>query len=308
VDLWRFLHERFPPSEDPVVYGVHFVSPHESVAELRNRLLPELAQRGTDQAVALLRRLAEQHPAMPQLARLTVDAEHAARRSDWTPLLPRQVVALLAARDRLLVRTSQDLLDVILDALHTIQQDLHHSAPPQATLLWNHVPGCTPQGNLGCRPKTEDEVSDYLKPQLERLLQAPVVNREVQVQRRRTSGLGDRVDLLVQLLVQAQARAAPHDLVQVAIEVKGCWNDEVLTAIDEQLVPRYLDNLSGSAGLLLVAWFDPGHWHQPGPWSRHPLRGHRDKLADALQNQANQATESSGYAIGIGILDCSMPS
>jgi hypothetical protein len=308
VDLWRFLHERFPPSEDPVVHGAHFVSPRESIAELRSRLLPELAQRGTDQAVALLRRLADQHPAMPQLARLTVDAEHAARRGDWTPLPPRQVVALLAARDRLLVRTSQDLLDVVLDALRTIQQDLRHSAPPQATLLWNHVPGCRPQGDLGCRPKTEDEVSDYLKPQLERLLQAPVVNREVQVQRRRTRGLGERVDLLVQLLVHAQARTAPHDLVQVAIEVKGCWNGEVLTAIDEQLVPRYLDNLPGSAGLLLVAWFDPDHWQQPGPWVRHPLRGHRDKLAEALQDQADQAAASSGYAIGIEILDCSMPS
>jgi hypothetical protein len=96
--------------------------------------------------------------------------------------------------------------------------------------------------------------------------------------------------------------------VQVAIEVKGCWNGEVLTAIDEQLVPRYLDNLPGSAGLLLVAWFDPGHWHQPGPWSQHPLRGHRDKLAEALQNQANQAAASSRVAIGIEILDCSMPS
>jgi hypothetical protein len=302
VDLWQLLHTRFPPDQDPVVHGGHIITPRESVANLRNRLLPELAQRGNDDATALLRRLVEEHPQLPWLARLAADAEQTARRGDWTPLPARQVVALLAAPERLLLRTSRDLLDAVLDAMHAIQQDLGHGAPPEATLLWNHGPACRGGPGNGCRPKSEDEISDYLAGHLRRHLQHAAVNREVQTQRRAPTGIGERVDLLV----EARARAAPHDLVQVAVEVKGCWNREALSGLGDQLV-RYLNSLPGSAGLFVVAWFDPAHWDMPGPWTRHPILGQQTNLIAALSNQAGEASSSTGRAIAARILDCSIP-
>jgi hypothetical protein len=111
---------------------------------------------------------------------------------------------------------------------------------------------------------------------------------------------------VVDLLVQARARAAPHDLVQVAVEVKGCWNREALTGLGDQLV-RYLNSLPGSAGLFVVAWFDPAHWESPGPWTRHPTLGQPTNLSAALGSQAGQASSSTGRAIATRILDCSMP-
>jgi hypothetical protein len=302
VDLWRLLHARFPPDQDPVVHGVHIVTPRESVANLRDRLLPELAQRGSDDAAALLRRLVEDNPQLPWLARLAADAEQAARRGDWTPLPTHQVVALLAAPERLLLRTSRDLLDAVLDTMQAIQQDLGHGAPPEATLLWNHGPACRGGPGNGCRPKSEDEISDYLTGHLRRHLQHAAVNREVQTQRRAPTGIGERVDLLV----EARARTSPHDLVQVAVEVKGCWNREALTGLDDQLV-RYLNSLPGSAGLFVVAWFDPAHWDTPGSWTRHPVLGQPANLGAALSDQAGQASSATGRAIATMVLDCSMP-
>jgi hypothetical protein len=302
IDLWQLLHTRFPPDQDPIVHGGHIVTPRESVANLRDRLLPELAQRGSDDAAALLRRLVEEHPQLPWLARLAADAEQAARRGDWTPLPTRQVVALLAAPERLLLRTSRDLLDAVLDAVHAIQQALGQGAPPEATLLWNHGPACRGGPGNGCRPKSEDEISDYLTGHLRRHLQHAAVNREVQTQRRAPTGIGERVDLLV----EARARTSPHDLVQVAVEVKGCWNREALTGLNDQLV-RYLNSLPGSAGLFVVAWFDPVHRDTPGPWTRHPILGHPTNLSAALSDQAEQTSSSTGRAIAAKFLDCSMP-
>ena len=181
VDLWQLLHTRFPPDQDPVVHGGHIVTPRESVANLRDRLLPELAQRGDD-AAASRRRLVEDNPQLPWLARLAADAEQAARRGDWTPLPTRQVVALLAAPERLLLRTSRDLLDAVLDAMQAIQQELGQGAPPEATLLWNHGPARRGGPGNGCRPKSEDEISDYLAGHLRRHLQHAAVNREVQTE------------------------------------------------------------------------------------------------------------------------------
>jgi hypothetical protein len=304
VELWRFLDHRFPRSEDSVVQGAHFVSPRESVADFRDRLLPELAQRGTDQAVDLLRQLAETTPDRPDLARLATDAERAARRSDWTPLPARHIVALLSAPDRVVLRTSHDLLQAVLDVLDRIQRTLR-SATPMATLMWNHG-RCHTQGGTtgsGCRPKTEDEISDFLKWRIDELLGHSIVNREVQVERRRPTGVGTRIDVLV----QARAKTPPHDLLQVVIEVKGCWNDEVPDTLETQLMRRYLDRLPGSAGIYLVAWFDPAHWDSPGRWTTDPVRGQRAALLREIEDRASRASSSSSRSVAAYALDCSMP-
>ena len=46
----------------------------------------------------------------------------------------------------------------------------------------------------------------------------------------------------------------------VIIEVKGCWNAEVKTAISSQLVEDYLKPHNWTHGIYLVGWFICDRW------------------------------------------------
>jgi len=302
AQLWELMNQLFPPEADPVFDEVHAVSPRESAANLRNRLLPGLAERGTDQAVAALSALSAAHPAETWIVQLGVQARRYAVRNRWTPLRPQDLAALLSAPHRFLLRTSADLLDVVLDVLDQIQAQLTAGPTPEATMLWRHGDDCRGHGDNRCRPRSEDDISDHLARRTRDLLPGAVINREVQISRRAPSGLGERVDVLVETPRKDPEPNPPR----VAIEVKGCWNSEVPAALDTQLADRYLPRLPGAAGLYLVAWFDPGHWRNPGPWARNPVIGDRAVLAITLDQQAAART-TPDVPVAARVLDCSPP-
>lgn len=291
IELWDLTQQRFPPSEDPIVHGAHRISHRESIGRFRDRLLPALAERGSVAAVTCLRRLAETRPDNPWFKRLAARARATLGRADWTPLRPAEIVEVLSSARRIL-RNDDDLLQAILETLHQTQLSMR-GATPMATFLWNHGPPC--------KPKTEDDISDYIQRDIERSVPEIIVNREVQVMRTRLSGIGRRVDLLVQVPSSADSGR----VLRVVIEVKGNWNDEIKHALETQLVDRYLARWPGAAGIFLVAWFDPAHGANPGSWHRDPLRGNQKALSVNLSERATQATAESGHTVRSLILDCS---
>lgn len=302
VELWELADRLFPAADDPVVHGVHAVSVRESIGHFRDRLLPDLAERGTLAAVEALRRVAAEYPNVPSLRRIAARAEAALRRSDWTPLNPAEVLSALSSA-KLVLRSDRDLLAVVLKALEDIQQGLR-GATPMATFLWNHMPACKPKNGVGCMPKSEDDISDYLTSKIADIVPGASVNREVQVTRVKTSGIGQRTDILVEV----PAAAENERILRVVIEVKGCWNDEIPTAIEDQLVAQYLTKWPGSAGIFLVAWFDPSHGAKAGSWLTDNIRNNPQELSKILKARADAATISSGHVVHSLVLDCSMPS
>jgi hypothetical protein len=292
----------FPPETDPIHHDVHWVGPRESAAHLRNRLLPRLAERGTDQAVTALAALSATHPDQDWIARLVAQARRHAARNQWTPLPSNDLAVLLSAPHMSLVRTSADLLDVVLEVVDKIQTQLTAGPTPEATMLWNHGPACRGHGDDRCHPKSEDDISDHIARRAREIMRDTVINREVQLYRRAPSGLGERVDVLIETPRHGPDANPPR----VAIEVKGCWNDEVPSALDDQLADRYLPRLPGAAGLYLIAWFDPTHWKSPGTWARHPVIGDIPALQNTLERQAATRTTSSA-PIAARVLDCSPP-
>ncbi|NJL57751.1 hypothetical protein HC928_23435 [bacterium] len=52
-----------------------------------------------------------------------------------------------------------------------------------------------------------------------------------------------------------------YDSITVIIEVKGCWHSEVQTAMQSQLVERYLSDNVCPYGLYLVGWFNCQQWN-----------------------------------------------
>jgi hypothetical protein len=78
-----------------------------------------------------------------------------------------------------------------------------------------------------------------------------VLNREVQPRR------GTKTDVLVDA-VSLDAEAGRLTLV---IEVKGCWNAKIKTALQTQLVDEYLIPNGWSFGIYLVGWFICPKWN-----------------------------------------------
>jgi len=51
-----------------------------------------------------------------------------------------------------------------------------------------------------------------------------------------------------------------YDRISAIIEVKGCWNHGLLTAMETQLVGRYLKGNACPFGLYLIGWFMCDQW------------------------------------------------
>jgi hypothetical protein len=52
----------------------------------------------------------------------------------------------------------------------------------------------------------------------------------------------------------------PIDPIAAVVEVKGCWNDDLFTALGTQLVTDYMVQLGAPVGVYLVGWFDLVNW------------------------------------------------
>jgi hypothetical protein len=83
-----------------------------------------------------------------------------------------------------------------------------------------------------------------------------VIGREVQPRR------GQRTDIYVEAVARGVSDPSLQT-VTVVIEVKGCWNAEVQTAVDSQLVGDYLRANGLTHGVYLVGWFVCDIWKTP---------------------------------------------
>ena len=91
----------------------------------------------------------------------------------------------------------------------------------------------------------------------------------------------------------------------LVIEVKGCWNRELRSAMRTQLADRYL-SASRRYGIYLPVWFGPAHWDGSTD-GRHAAcaRIDRGRLAAELRRQAD-ALRGEGYCIAPVTLDASL--
>lgn len=82
-------------------------------------------------------------------------------------------------------------------------------------------------------PQSEDSITDWVQRRLEeRLAAGVVVDREVQVKREKPQGVGTRIDCV------ATAFTETKNIARVLFEAKLANNNEVPTAMQEQLIDR----------------------------------------------------------------------
>ena len=243
----RLLHEMLavqPLADDPPLDDVNGPDGYERdrFRQQRTALANELASRG---AVKALRNLEDARPDGERWwwRRLTMSAKQAAAEMEDERPSPTELLRLLEATDARFVRSADDLLELTVHCLDEVQRAIRDGA---WKALWNIGSGQGPQQG---RPNTEDDVTDEIKRLLDPLVKGQAsVDREVQVARPRTRGVGERADIII------TAGRGQHRLL---IEAKHLHNDGLLTSISEQLVERYMDSGPFHHGTYLVYWIDP---------------------------------------------------
>lgn len=280
--LYAWMSRRFPPASDPQIAEAHEVTQREMFAELRSSVLQHLVQRGSaaacERLASLVDALPEQRPWLPWQLR---EARMKARSQAWAPPTVPEIIALFQDRQRRHVKSEEQLLSVIVDSLNRLQ-DRFKERPSALESLWNYDGGGMRRKNF--RPKDEESLSDYVADWLRDDLGASrgiVVNREVQPRR------GQKTDIYVNAVVRRSGQQ-PADCLTVVIEVKGCWNPGLWTAMQTQLVDDYMTRNAIAHGVYLIGWYLCSIWSDKDGRKRNTPR---DPLGGMLARLLSQSKE-----------------
>ena len=282
ADLYILLSQEFPQAEDPDEDGAHWVSPRESVQHYRDNVLFYLRNLGTPASSDAIEQIRD---ALPHLDEYLTWVKRAAQRvtlhATWIPLTIDQIRELTQQPTTRLVRNGHELQVVILESLERLQQRLQGETP-SVRYLWDK----SPEGNW--RPVDENALSDYIKLHLEADLRecGIVTLREVEI-RRGNDTKGERTDIYVIATVQGQ-QPGRFVNVRVIVEVKGCWHDELQTAMETQLKNRYLKSNDCKHGIYVIGWFLCDAWDDNDSRKKKTLKWDLLKAREFFDSQSQK--------------------
>ena len=176
--LYLLMVRLFPRNEEAGP-ATGFIDPWEVSGYLRDGIPRYLAALGTEAAIAALSELIAGHPQLSHLAYDLSVAERTMRIATWSPLNPKEVLALADKPDLKLVTSHVDLSEVLVAALEKFGAALHGAQTPVRD-LWDRQ-----KGKDIFRPIDENALSDVIT----RFLRAEVgsagifANREVEISR-----------------------------------------------------------------------------------------------------------------------------
>jgi hypothetical protein len=285
-DLFLWLARQFRYADDIRHTGAHFVGPRERGEEFRNAVLHVLKQRGNRAACATLERIAAELPALDWLKWTILDARRLMRSVTWQPPSPRDIVGLTSNPKRRIINGGSQLQDLIIESLERLQVKLQ-AETPCAQFLWNQGTDRT------WRPKDENALSDWIKNHLEDDLgptKGIIANREVEIRKGAGGASGEGVDLHVDSI--GRIGTVEAERITVIVEVKGCWHKELMTAMEDQLVNRYLKDNTCQYGLYVVGCYCCSQWDAKDPRQRASDK-HGDEIEKTLCEQATRLSRGS---------------
>jgi hypothetical protein len=301
-DLYLWFTERYPHREDPQWHG--FIGVRHHLSEMRDAFVAELKSRGTIEACEQIRRIVAELPDRPWLRWVLQEAEKNTRMKTWHPPKPEEVINLAQDKQRRYVDSGAQLLDVLCESLRRFEIKLHDEIP-SVEILWDN------RGNAAIAqwcPVDENRLSNRLATHLREDLgpsRAIVVNREVQIRPPM-----QRTDIHIDAVRPSDTGEGSHTI-RAIIEVKGCWNDELETAMQSQLVDRYLQQNQCPNGLYVVGWFTCDRWYpNDSRRSRAPSYSFEEARTH-FEEQAAQIGKSAtipGINLRSFILDARWPS
>lgn len=289
AELYVVAAKLYPYDTDPRPQAPRQMMGMDYARELRDDLLRALRDRGTPASMDAIEWASRK---LPERERLEWSL-YAARRNillkSWDPPHPSAILALAQSRQARYVQNGSQLLDILQESLGRLQTDLQGQLPA-ARFLWNQT------SRTGLTPKGELDLSDWIARHLRTdLSERPiVVNREVQIRR------GQHTDIYIDAI--SQRLGIPSANVSAILEVKGCWNAELMTAMRTQLASRYLKDNQTRHGMYVVGWFASPSW--VGSQAQRCARRDPHALVSDLGEQARALSETA--EIRVSVLDVSL--
>lgn len=147
-------------------------------------------------------------------------------------------------------------------------------------------------------------ISDHIRASLKSKLvdSGIVINREVEISHVPGAPVGDRTDMKIDAI---RVVGAKRDILTAIFEVKGCWNRERDTAMQEQLIDDYMVRTGARVGFLLVGWFEKDGWDPSDHRRDSSPAGTIDDLQAHLNEQAS-ALSKDGILIRAIVIDYRM--
>jgi len=296
-ELYVWLEQTFPRAEEARLTGqARFVGARDMVGDLRDGILRHLVNLGTAAAVQEMRRVVGRLPSLNWLPYQLNEAEQIMRIRTWSPLTTSELLELTGSRRGVLIQTPDHLRQLLIEALRQYEAELHGEQTP-VRLLWDR------QANGMWRPVEEDAISDDVKRFLQRTLNSRGVlpNREVEIGRAAGAPIGQRTDIRVDAFRRSED-GTQYDVITAVVETKGCWNAELLAALETQLYQDYLVRLGAPVGIYLVGWFDKPKWDDDDSRKRRVPNLTMDELQSRLHDQAINLP--AGVLVDAVVLDC----
>jgi hypothetical protein len=260
ADLYLWMVQQYPPTS-----GTSLAERRtDDILRWREGLLQQLGERGTVETCHALERIAC-HIAEPEQARIQLilqDAQTLTRRQTWSPYRPTTLLEVIANSHVRLVQNAEQLLQVVIESLCRLEATFHDETPAWRD-VWDRLPLNQPEVRIApgrrrrpmYRPIDENEFSDYVK----RHLQADLGSRGIIANREVVIRSDERIDIRIDAVAR-NAREEIDEQLSLIIEVKGCWNQYLMSAMQTQLVDRYLRDNHHRHGLYLIGWFNCDVW------------------------------------------------
>jgi hypothetical protein len=265
-----------------------------SIARWRNLLLYKLRNSGTVRACEQMQRIVNEFPDLKFLKEILTEAQHKTRQNTWRAPEPQDVLKLTQGQNNHLVQNGEQLLEVLIESLKRLQQKLQGETP-QAFTLWDRQ-----ASSSTWQPKDENHFSDYVKNFLndDLKLHKIMVNREVEFRRGTGGRPGERLDIQVEVFSPGHDREL--NKITAIIEVKGCWNEGLNSAMQDQLLNRYLEESQCRHGLYLIGWYFCSQWdeeHTPKKNARRFTRNFSDLSSAQIHfdEQASALSQDGKY-------------
>jgi hypothetical protein len=287
ADFYAWLVHQYPYSDDPVHDGrAYAVGPRDQVCHFRESVRENLKSRGTHESSTAFERLIGEFPDLHWLNQVLLEAQRITRERTWVPPAVSEIVRVTTDANVRLVGSSSQLLDVLIESLERLQ-DKFLGETPRSRFLWNEV------AEKKWRPKEEESLSDYIKAHFEDDLKdrGIVLAREVQI-RRLAGNLPGEVTDIYATAVRKNASGQVYDSTSAVIEVKGSWNPKLKTAMQLQLVERYLKDNGCAHGLYVVGWFNCESWDKSDSRQEHAPKWSLDEAKRRFEEQASELSSS----------------
>ncbi|MBI4650343.1 hypothetical protein HY745_03465 [Candidatus Desantisbacteria bacterium] len=227
-----------------------------------------------------------------------ISARKNLRDKSWSPLSPNDFLILTKKSLSRIILNENHLIDALIESLIRLNKKLQGETP-NVIFLWNSL-----LKSKKFRPKNENDFSDFIKTHLVEDLQENkiICLREVQIRRKQGEGgkRGENIDIDVKGFIPSTNKN-----INVIIEVKGCWHNEVNKAMETQLLNRYLNESGCNHGIYLVGWYCCNQWDGKDS-KKNKIKDRTIEEARSFFDEQAKKLSSGNKTIKAFVLDCAL--